>query len=84
MKTPKNKRSKTRRARHHEAWVFTDAGSRHCTVVNISGDGATLSVKDEMPLPRKFELAFSLNRVGAKNCELVWNRGATAGVKFVP
>jgi PilZ domain-containing protein len=84
MKAPTNKRKERRRARHHEAWVFTSAGSRHCTVVNISENGATLSVQDEMPLPREFELAFSLNRIKAKNCKLVWSRGATAGVKFVP
>jgi hypothetical protein len=51
-------------------------------VVNVSMNGATLSVQDQMPLPKEFRLAFSLDRVPARNCELVWSRGATAGVKF--
>jgi hypothetical protein len=84
MKAHKNKREERRRIRHHEAWVLTEAGSRHCMVVNVSMNGATLSVSDQMPLPKEFRLAFSLDRVPARNCELVWRRGATAGVKFAP
>ena len=83
MRSSKNKREERRRIRHHEAWVLTEAGSRHCMVVNVSMNGATLSVRDQMPLPKEFRLAFSLDRVPARNCELVWSRGATAGVKFV-
>jgi hypothetical protein len=52
-------------------------------VVNVSMNGATLSVQDQMPLPKEFRLAFSLGSVTARKCELVWKRGATAGVKFV-
>jgi hypothetical protein len=84
MRSPKNKRQQKRRVRHHEAWVLTEAGSRFCSVVNISMNGATLSVRDRMPLPNEFRLAFSLDRVPARNCELVWSRGDTVGVKFVP
>jgi hypothetical protein len=78
-----NKRQERRRARHHEAWVLTEAGSRHCMVVNISTNGATLSVQDQMRLPKEFRLTFSLSRVRARNCELVWSRGVNAGVKFL-
>ena len=54
-----NKRQERRRARHRQAWALTEAGSRHCMVVNISTNGATLSVQDQMPLPKEFRLAFS-------------------------
>jgi hypothetical protein len=84
IQAPKNKREEPRRIRHHEAWILSEAGSRHCMVVNVSMNGATLSVQDQMPLPKEFRIAFSLDRVPARNCRLIWRRGATAGVKFVP
>jgi hypothetical protein len=80
---PQNKRGEARRVRKHEAWVLTEAGARECRVVNVSLSGATLTIRDRMPLPKQFCLKSSLY-VAGRNCELVWRRGPTAGIKFVP
>src|SRR5476651_2480316 len=82
MKKIENRRHEPRRMRRHEAWILTDAGRRRCIVLNISTKGATLSLHDPVPLPKKFRLAFSLGRTQSKSCELIWRRGITAGVKF--
>jgi hypothetical protein len=77
-----NRRHEPRRMRKHEAWILTDAGHRHCVVINISTDGATLSLREPLPLPKQFRLAFSLRSTPSKSCGLVWRRGTMAGVKF--
>jgi hypothetical protein len=50
--------------------------------VNLSTDGAELSLKEPEPLPKQFRLAFSQRGI-PKSCELVWRRGNTVGVTFV-
>ena len=82
MPKTKNRRTEPRRTRKHEAWIVTEDGRRHCMVINISTEGATLSLKEPLPLPKQFRLAFTLNTRQFKNCELVWRRGMTAGVNF--
>jgi len=83
MRKTLKKRHEPRRMRKHEAWILTDGGRRPCMVINISTDGAALSLRDPLPLPRQFRLAFSLRSTQSKNCVLVWRRGTMAGVKFI-
>lgn len=83
-KAVKNKRGEPRRVRRHEAWILSDAGRRHCMVINISTSGATLYLREPLPLPKQFRLTFSLRRAPSRSCELIWRRGNTAGIKFVP
>ena len=68
--------------RKHDAWILIEAVRHLCRVVNLSTDGAELSLKEPQPLPKEFRLAFS-RRGAPKSCELVWRRGNTVGVTFV-
>jgi hypothetical protein len=77
-----NKRRGPRRRRTHDAWILIEAVRHLCSVVNLSTDGAELSLKEPEPLPKQFQLVFS-GRGAPKSCELVWQRGKTAGVTFV-
>jgi hypothetical protein len=75
-----------RRARRIQARLLRpDCVDRPCTVVDVSAGGAKIVVQGDEAIAARFELfelAFADN--GPRRlCELVWQRGKTAGVRFV-
>ena len=45
--------------------------------------GAKVTVDDPQAVTAKVRLAFSRDARTGRNCEVVWRRGKTLGVKFV-
>jgi hypothetical protein len=72
-----------RRARRIQARLLRPGfADRPCTVVDISASGAKIVVQGDEAIAARFELAFADN--GPRGlCELVWQRGKTAGVRFL-
>ena len=72
-----------RRARRTRARLLRPGcADRPCTIVDISAHGAKIVVQGHEAIAARFELAFADN--GPRRLrELVWQRGKTAGVRFV-
>jgi hypothetical protein len=80
--------TKTREARksvHQPGWITFEGGfaARPCVVQDLSTSGAKLTIDDPNTLPAKLRLAFSRDARTGRNCEVVWRRGKTVGIKFV-
>lgn len=74
-----------RRSLRQSGWITLDGGfaARPCEVVDLSSTGARLTMADPISLGPKLRLAFSRDARTGRNCEVVWRRGTTVGVKFV-
>lgn len=52
-----------------------------CTVRNLNGSGAILTVASEVAVPKEFTLAFSPGAV-RRECRIVWIKEKRIGVAF--
>ena len=79
---PKLKRE-TRMRRHQWAWVTLDGEATvyACRVFDVSQNGAKLVIDVAAEVGTRFGLALVPSH--PRQCEIVWRRGRTLGVKFV-
>jgi PilZ domain len=79
------KKREVRKSLHQPGWITLDGGfaARPCVVQDISSSGAKVTIDDPNTLPAKLRLAFSRDARTGRNCEVVWRRGRTVGIKFV-
>jgi len=79
------KKREARKSLRQPGWITLDGGFavRSCVVQDLSSSGARITIDDPNPLPARLTLAFSRDARTGRNCEVVWRRGKTAGVKFV-
>ena len=79
------KKREARKSLHQPGWITLEGGfaARTCVVQDLSTSGAKLTVDDHNTLPAKLRLAFSRDARTGRNCEVVWRRGRTVGIKFV-
>lgn len=79
------KKREARKSMKQAAWITLDGGFavRHCLVQNISSAGAKITLDDAVSLPSTIRLAFSRDARTGRLCQVVWRRGASAGVKFI-
>jgi hypothetical protein len=79
------KKREARKSVQQPGWITLDGGfaARPCVVRDLSSTGAKVTVDDPNALPGKLRLAFSRDARTGRNCEVVWRRGKTVGVKFV-
>ena len=79
------KKREVRKSVHQSGWITLDGGfaARPCTVLDLSSDGAKITIDDPNSLPAKLRLAFSRDARNGHSCQVVWRRGKTLGVKFV-
>ena len=80
-----HKKRETRKSLSQPGWITLEGGfaARPCVVKNISTTGAKVTIDDPNTLPAKLRLAFSRDARTGRNCEVVWRRGKSVGVKFV-
>lgn len=78
------KKRETRRSVHQPGLIALEGGfaRRKCSVVDLSQTGARLSLEDASPLTKVFTLSLNGDMRRGFRCELVWQRGKTAGVRF--
>jgi hypothetical protein len=79
------KKREARKSVHQPGWITLEGGfaARQCVVQDLSTTGAKIIIEDSNTLPTKLKLAFSRDARTGRNCEVVWRRGKSAGVKFV-
>ncbi|KIZ39355.1 MULTISPECIES: PilZ domain-containing protein [Rhodopseudomonas] len=79
------KKRESRKSVRQSGWVTLDGGfaARPCVVVDVSSAGAKITLEEAQTLGPKLRLAFSRDARTGRNCEVVWRRGKTLGVKFV-
>jgi hypothetical protein len=79
------KKRETRKSVRQSGWMTLDGGfaARPCIVVDLSTNGAKVTVDDASDAPARFRLAFSRDTRSGHQCEVVWRRGKTLGVKFL-
>ena len=79
------KKREARRSLQQSGWITFDGGfaARPCVVQDMSASGAKITIEDTNSLPGWLRLAFSRDARTGRNCEVVWRRGKSAGVKFV-
>jgi hypothetical protein len=79
------KKREARKSLQQPGWITLDGGfaARPCVVPDMSTTGAKITVDDPNVLPAKLKLAFARDARTGRNCEVVWRRGKSLGVKFV-
>jgi hypothetical protein len=79
------KKREARKSLRQPGWITLDGGfaARPCVVQDMSTTGAKLTIDDPNVLPAKLRLAFSRDARTGRNCEVVWRRGKSLGIKFV-
>uniref|UniRef100_Q07MH6 Type IV pilus assembly PilZ n=1 Tax=Rhodopseudomonas palustris (strain BisA53) TaxID=316055 RepID=Q07MH6_RHOP5 len=78
------KKRDARKAVHQTAWITLEGGfaARQCVVMDLSANGAKISVDTPQPLNSKLRLAFSRDARTGRSCEVVWRRGKAVGLKY--
>jgi PilZ domain len=79
------KKRDARKSLQQPGWITLDGGfaARPCVVRDMSATGAKITVDDSNVLPGRLRLAFARDARTGRNCEVVWRRGKSLGVKFV-
>ena len=79
------KKREARKSLRQPGWITLDGGfaARPCVVQDISTAGAKITVDDSSVLSGRLRLAFARDARTGRNCEVVWRRGKSLGVKFV-
>jgi len=79
------KKREARKSLRQSGWITLEGGfaARRCVVQDISSSGAKITIEDTNTLPARLRLAFSRDARTGRNCEVVWRRGKTVGIKFV-
>jgi hypothetical protein len=69
----------------HTGWISVDNGAtrRDCTVLDVSPGGARVVTDLGIDIGDKLGLTLVPSRPQSRNCEVVWRRGTTFGVKFL-
>jgi PilZ domain len=80
-----SKKREVRKSLHQPGWITLEGGfaARRCVVKDLSSSGARVTIDDPNSLPARLRLAFSRDARTGRNCEVVWRRGGTVGIKFV-
>jgi hypothetical protein len=75
----------SRKSLQQSGWITLEGGfaARPCVVRDMSASGAKVTIDDPNPLPARLRLAFSRDARTGRNCEVVWRRGRSVGIKFV-
>ncbi len=68
--------------RHGSRWTVASRLGL-CVVQDISTAGARITMDDQGVSSDRLRLAFARDARTGRNCEVVWRRGKSLGVKFV-
>jgi hypothetical protein len=84
---PRAKVQREQRRQLHKrlAWISADNGAteHECHVLDLSSGGARIAMDDAMDVRDRFELTLVRGHHKREQCEVVWRRGKTYGVKFL-
>jgi hypothetical protein len=79
------KKREARKSLSQPGWITLEGGfaMRPCVVQDMSSSGAKITIDDPNVLPARLSLAFTRDARTGRNCEVVWRRGKSVGIKFV-
>ena len=79
------RKREARKSLRQPGWITLDGGfaARPCVVQDISSAGAKITADNANALPGTLRLAFARDARTGRNCQVVWRRGKTVGIKFV-
>ena len=79
------RKREARRSLRQSAWITLDGGfaARRCVVQDISIAGAGITLDEQSVSSDRLRLAFGRDARTGRNCQVVWRRGKSLGVKFV-
>jgi hypothetical protein len=82
----KVQREPRRQLHKQPAWITVDNGmaKRECFVLDVSPGGAKIMTDAALDVRDRFGLALVPAHPKRQPCEVVWRRGRTYGVKFLP
>ena len=82
---PATRKREARKSLRQPAWITLDGGfaARRCMVLNISSAGAKITADNAIGLPGTLRLAFARDARTGRNCQVVWRRGNSIGVRFI-
>ena len=74
-----------RHLNRHTGWITVDDGvtSRDCTVLDVSSGGAKIVTDIGIDVGDRCGLTLVPSRPQSRDCEVVWRRDTTYGVKFL-
>ena len=80
-----SKKRESRKSLHQSGWITLEGGfaARPCVVQDMSTTGAKITIDDPNMLPARLRLAFERDARKGRNCEVVWRRGKSVGIRFV-
>jgi hypothetical protein len=81
----KAQREPRRQLHKRPAWITTDDGMTKCEcfVLDVAPGGAKI-MTDAIDVSDEFELVLVPTHSKRQRCEVVWRRGNTYGIKFLP
>ncbi len=79
-------REPRRQMNRQPAWITVDDGmtKRECFVLDVSPGGAKIITETAIDIRDRFGLALVPTHPKRQLCEVVWRRGNTYGIKFLP
>jgi hypothetical protein len=79
------RKREARKSLRQPGWITLDGGFavRPCVVQDISSAGAKITADGASALPGTLRLAFARDARTGRNCQVVWRRGNSIGVKFI-
>jgi hypothetical protein len=79
------KKREARKSLRRPGWIKLDGGFavRPCVVEDISSAGAKITADNASVLPGTLRLAFARDARTGRNCQVVWRRGSSIGVRFI-
>jgi hypothetical protein len=82
----KVQREPRRELRKRSTWMTVDEGVTkiECFVLDVSPGGAKVMTDTALDVRDSFQLALVPGHTTLQSCEVVWRRGKTYGVKFLP
>ena len=82
----KVQREPRRELRKRPTWMTVDGGVTkiECFILDVSPGGAKVVTDTALDVRDVFDLALVPEHSTRQSCEVVWRRGKTDGVKFLP
>jgi hypothetical protein len=82
----KVQREPRRQLNKQPAWITFDDGMKtcECLVLDVAPGGAKIMTDAAIDISDRFALALVPSHPTRQPCEVVWRRGNTFGIKFLP
>ncbi|MGY2846223.1 hypothetical protein ACVIHH_002140 [Bradyrhizobium sp. USDA 4518] len=77
------KRKHPRTEVNEPGYVSSGGSVMHCTIVNISPEGAAIEVENTAFVPHRFRLVMARDASVVYECQVIWSKKSRIGVSFV-